>query len=176
MKFISNIPFPEDCDELKDLFSKSVVNKMTLYFNIERKPIFLLVEVKYMLNLLFRCEEESFESILTFGETIFETAKIIKNNCQTTDKERSEVRSLCFRDNAGIENFDKMDAAICKQNGCELYQDVIHNTWAIYIDNVMLHCFKSEKIARRVFEYISRDIRQSSDKWMSVIEGNLCRF
>ena len=133
IKFIVNIPFPDDCDILKNLLPKSVVNNVTLYLDIQKHPIFLLIEVKYMLNLLFSCKEESYESILTVWETILETAKIIKNNCQTTDKERSEVRTLCLRDNAGIKNFDKIDAVICKQNGCELYQDVIHNTWAIYI-------------------------------------------
>lgn len=174
MKFIDNIAFPNDSNLLNDFMPSHLSENVSLYQSTDK--MYLLIEIKYMLNLLYECQGETTEEITAFANMILQTANTIRNHCQILDNERAVVRAICIRDNVSPQNFVLNDALKCDGNDCVLYQDVIHNSWAIYIDGIQLHCFRHETNARRVFEYVKRDIRQSSDKWCSIIDGNPSRF
>ena len=175
MVFIDNIAFPEDSELLDKLKSYQVDGCFWLYKSNDMVR-YILIEVKHMLNLLYESQGETDEEIITFGRNIMQVATIIKNHCQTLECERAIVRSICIQDNVSEQQFNSTDACCIEQKGCCLFQDPINNLWAIYIDDVLLHCFRHEQNARRVFEYMKRDIRQSSDKWLSVIDGNPTQF
>lgn len=177
MIFQGNIAFPNGYELFNGMVHSYISDNISLYESVDMDcKAYILVEVGYMLNLLYECQNETKADIIAFGNNILHTAITLKSHYQMPDSEREYVRSICLNDNVSEKYFSLNDACVCGQKGCELYQDVINNTWAIYIDGVQLHCFVQEKNAKLVFEYIKRDVRQSSDKWLSIIEGNPTRF
>ena len=177
MNYIHNEAFPEDSDYLEGLVHEEPEANINLY----RTPTdgivkYLLVSIKYMLNLLFECQGEKEGDIINYGRLILQVGNITKNHCATPDRERAEVRAYCISDHCAELDFSIHNARILEENGGQLYYDSINNTWAIFIDSIELYRFRNETNARQVFAYVDRDIRQSSDKWLSVIDENPTRF
>lgn len=177
MIFINNIPFPDTSETLNSLIESNPRENIYLYQSpTENRPKYLLVGVKHMLNLLYECQEETNDEIIAFGEFILQTATVIKEHCLVPEHERAIVRSICISDNANPIEFVLGNAVERDNKGCQLWEDQTNHIWAIFVDDVELHRFHHEGNARRVFEYIKRDIRQSSDKWLCVIDNTPSRF
>lgn len=177
MRFIKNEACPEDSDYLEGLVSNHIEENISIYrLPSDGSVKYLLLSVRHMLNLLYECQGETEEAIINFGKTILEAALATKNHCSTKDLDRAKVRGLCIGDHYGQLDFSLENANTVEMHGCVLYHDTVNDTWTIYIDQVELYRFNVESRAREVFEYVKRDIRQSSDKWLCAIDGIPSRF
>ncbi len=177
MRFIKNEAFPEDSDYLLGLREESVDDSLSVYRSPEDGNIkYLIISVKFMLNLLYECEDVTLDAVREFAYPIIQAATEIVHHCITPEHERARVREICEIDNLPPDEFSAINATEIESAGCALYHDNENDTWCVQIDGVVLHHFEHEHNARRVFEYAQRDVRQSSEKWLSAIYGTPARF
>ena len=95
----------------------------------------------------------------------------MKNIGIVSDREKEFVHHICATDNNPNNIFDDTNSVVIRKCCCELKQDKINKTWAVFADDILLHVFQNKENAEQVYEYVYRDIRKLSDKWGCVIDG-----
>ena len=174
MKYLGKKTLLDDFEPYKTLIHHSFSNDIICLCNDSDVMTYLIVRVSEQLNLIFECSDTdivSKEQIESWGRMIYDVANELIEKNRYSEKEREWVHSLCESDSYPNSVFVDTNSVIIRKGGCELKQDQINNTWAVFADNVLLHIFHSKDNAEQVFEYVYRDIRRSSDKWGCVIDG-----
>ena len=178
MEFVDNYAFLEDFEPFNSLNHNLLSDNTEFLYDNTGAIQYIVVKVSFQLNLVFRCDirynlndERDLEKINSFGDMIFRTVLTSINRYRTPNGEREKVRALCNQDNDPRARFNPEISINNRIGSCELRHDPINHTWAIFIDNIILHRFQNREVAEQVFEYVYRDVRRSSDKWSCVIDG-----